>query len=78
MTPQPSIGVVGPVAACDDGVITGIESLYAGNSASVRAGSPSFSSASIRKTSLSKLPPSCHAWTFCQASESSAVHGSRS
>ena len=33
------------------------------------AGSPSRSSASIRKTSLSKLPPSCQAWTFCHASE---------
>src|SRR5262245_22413892 len=64
--------------AAADGTITGIESQYAGNIASVNAGSPSCSSASIRKTSVSKFPPSCQAWTFCQASESIAVHGSTS
>jgi len=60
------------------GVITGMSAPYAGKSSSVRAGSLSLASASIRKTSVSKLPPSCQAWTFCQAIVSSAVHGSGS
>src|SRR5689334_15454476 len=77
--PEPGFPDAGPAPPSPIAVVavmTGIAGSYGGKSSSVFFGSPSRASASSRKISESTLPPSDHAWTFCQVAVSSGVHGS--